>query len=716
MALDERFEPAFSIANTILDKDTGTPLAGGTIETFQDSQRILNKPLFQLTGSPPNYSYVQLPNPVLINAAGQPEDAAGNPVVPYYFPFDANGDIELYHLVVKNVGGVEQYTRDAVPSLTDTNDPTREDNSIKNELTNSQFVEVNFNGKQPITYTFVAAPSEVINIAPGWDIVVTGTGSLTLTRVSVAGSANIVTNPPYVLNILASNLTTVFLRQRLSNNPGIWTSGFISGYFIAESQDVNQHTIELSYQSSSGGPVTEIASTVASSGGFSEAKGTVELTDSTNPSNADTGFADIIVSIPGTSHIRVSSFQVVGLNTNEQGVLYDEDTVNRQKSLLFNEFKESILLQSKGSILSGWDFALNPFQFNSLMLTTPVGTVASYIADQTILRTETANSIGVQKASGNSGLVLEANAQPQGRLAIIQYIHPKTCQAHFTEFMSAAVNAEFFTASGTALKYKVKILSRDSLPPPIGASEPIVSWGVNGPQYSAGWTEISPDIGDLEYAFENEATTHVFNKFKIPASLTFDSMFAVILFTTNPMDNVNSDKIFIRDISLVNNDFAIESNSKTADQVLRECEGYFEKSYATGSLPGAVTAVGAVVHGLSRFVFANLNNWVAFPGLTALPLDLEYKTQKLQPTPTLTIYSRSGVLGNVTIFPQIPNLPNVFIPASAEFAFNSFFAGLNQSDSRNTASALQVGNAGLAQEGFRALMEFQYTVDGRLGI
>lgn len=115
MSIDPRYICASDLELALVDKDTGLPLAGGTISFYSDINRSTLKPIFTISGSPPNYSFVQLPNPSILNGAGQFVDGTGNVVVPYYFPFDANGNSELYYITVFNSNSTEQFTREAWP-------------------------------------------------------------------------------------------------------------------------------------------------------------------------------------------------------------------------------------------------------------------------------------------------------------------------------------------------------------------------------------------------------------------------------------------------------------------------------------------------------------------------------------------------------------------------------------------------------------------------
>ena len=64
--LDSRYIPSIAFQQFLVDKDTGLPLSGGYIEFYEDNSRLTPKPVFQLTGSPPNYTYSPLSNPFKI--------------------------------------------------------------------------------------------------------------------------------------------------------------------------------------------------------------------------------------------------------------------------------------------------------------------------------------------------------------------------------------------------------------------------------------------------------------------------------------------------------------------------------------------------------------------------------------------------------------------------------------------------------------------------
>lgn len=119
MAIDTRYMAASDFPSFFIDKDSGLPLAAGTITFFSDINRGIPKPVFQITGSPPDYTFIELPNPLTLSAVGTivSPGPGGVEIIPYFFPYDINGDVENYYYVVQNSGSVLQTSVPNVPGL-----------------------------------------------------------------------------------------------------------------------------------------------------------------------------------------------------------------------------------------------------------------------------------------------------------------------------------------------------------------------------------------------------------------------------------------------------------------------------------------------------------------------------------------------------------------------------------------------------------------------
>jgi hypothetical protein len=140
MNLDPRYLIAPALEQFYIDKKTGLPLAKGKITFYKDNQRTIDglKSIYKLSGAPPNYSYVELPNPLTLSAVGTIQDDNGNNVLPFYFPYDEQGNLELYYVTVYSSDGVLQFTREGWPNTS--LDNSKNEGNITNFIPNGQFL------------------------------------------------------------------------------------------------------------------------------------------------------------------------------------------------------------------------------------------------------------------------------------------------------------------------------------------------------------------------------------------------------------------------------------------------------------------------------------------------------------------------------------------------------------------------------------------------
>lgn len=105
-----------SLQEIFIDDSTGEPLAGGIVTFYQDDNRTVKQPVYEISGTPPNYTYSPLPNPIFLSIYGVFVDGSGNDVLPYYYPFDTNGVQSLYYITVTDANGNVQFTREGFPN------------------------------------------------------------------------------------------------------------------------------------------------------------------------------------------------------------------------------------------------------------------------------------------------------------------------------------------------------------------------------------------------------------------------------------------------------------------------------------------------------------------------------------------------------------------------------------------------------------------------
>lgn len=344
MTIDTNFIPAFSIETVILDKDTGAPLSGGQVYFEQDNNRGVLKPVYQITGTSPNYTFTQqLPNPMTLSAIGTFQDSLGNPVVPYFFPFDSNFDPELYFVRVESEGAVPQFTREAVPYVNEGSSGGTT-SAFENEISNPQFAEVLFDTEPAnYVYNFNAASMEVVTIAPDWDLVVSSAAAATVTvsQTRPVGSLNIETDPGTLLNITSAGVSRLRLRQRFYGSPNLWGGNYLAGSFLAKTFDGTSVTITMYYSQSNGSlktvPQVITTGTLNGDGNYDVHPGSVLIPSSNSTENFPDAYVDIEFDLPLSVNIEISSIMLAfTADTSVSDIVYDQESLNRQIDHLYH--------------------------------------------------------------------------------------------------------------------------------------------------------------------------------------------------------------------------------------------------------------------------------------------------------------------------------------------------------------------------------------------
>ena len=482
-----------------------------------------------------------------------------------------------------------------------------------NLITNPNFSDVSFNG----SYTYVQGTpgTYTLNVAPGWQLILVGAGTTVLTQGTFAGDSNTFGNPPYYLDVNNTGWTSATLTQTLSNNGAIFAEGAIAVAFTAQSITTSQ-VVTVNYVPN--GPAnskTIFPPTTITLGGFAEYYGAVSLPASKN-NNID-GAANVQLQfvLPPTGEIQLTNIMVVGqsnpLSANftpaaatDQGSVpdYQELSYPQIVNAEFNVYRDSILNHPKDTILTGWNFALNPWQFATKTVTAMAQGTSAYAADQTLILqqeyisssggTDSNISVGQSIDTYNYGLEVKYN-KANNQFALLQYIAPNTVRSYWGQNLSAMVKALISTSNSTMITFKMRLIYIAGLPSSTSDVYPIASWSSTGdPVFAAGVTAIIPQNDPIYTLSSIMPSSFAFNKITLPASTNANMTLGILLYTTSNM--ASGDFIVFNDISLVQNDFAIATNPKTADQVLRECQYYFEKSYDPGVLAGTSTPIGAV--------------------------------------------------------------------------------------------------------------------------
>ncbi len=184
MALDTHYIPMSLWQEYFVDYRTGLPLSGGVITFYKDSSRTTLKNVYQLTGTPTTYAYIDLPNPLILSSQGTIVDALGNDIIPYFKPYDASGKLELYYYTVYASDAAFQFSRQGLPNLTEGTD---NNSDLINYLPNGQFLIHN-----SIPATSTIAEGQITS-----NITYLDTGNSTLERQVGTTAVDLVTFPSF---------------------------------------------------------------------------------------------------------------------------------------------------------------------------------------------------------------------------------------------------------------------------------------------------------------------------------------------------------------------------------------------------------------------------------------------------------------------------------------------------------------------------------------
>lgn len=727
MPLDERYFVTADLEEYFVDKDSGLPLAGGTLTFYRDVARTTPKQVFQLTGAPPNYTYTALPDPVILSSVGTVQDAGGDNVVIYYFPYDAEGNLDLYYIVCRDSNGVEQFTREAWPNITAADNPVNADFPVQNQISNAQFTQVFVNENQSTVYTVSAATNQEFIFAPNWTFVISGTGTVTVQRIAIAGNDNVVTSPPYVLDVtLSGGITDCKLRQRFNVNSGLWASTtneqiFLAGTLIARNENAGTTGIQMIYAESSGGLPVIIVDAAFDNSGYQLLAGVTSavIPTSTNTDMGNDGYVDVYLSFNPSSHVRISSIQVVP-TFNEAGgnfLQYDANSSNREQAFMGDYYIPRLNSRPTASLLTAWDFPLNPFQFAA---SGNIGATAAYIIDQTIALRGASGAVAYARDSVTNGLAL-TTAGTNDAFYLMQYLSGANAKKMIGTRLSVNANAYRTSVSDdvTMRIYLFRAPSTASIPT-LPTSIGTVSTSGAFTLTAAGWTEISRSGLDTATAVLPHVATNPdinntdndmqFTGWEITDStqLSNTQYFAIVV-TFAYADA--STGITINSVSLTPGDIPARPAPQPFNEVIAECEYYYEKSYDQGVYAGAASSNGAIVidQGQSQ----------SGGHINALPLVIPIRYQNIKRVAvTSTFYALDGTSGDVTIsFQQTSNslgTSDVAVSGNWTLANNGMNGFLLSPVDVSTILAFKTPNIGV--QVFEVSTAFHFVADARLGI
>lgn len=647
-----------SLEEYFVDKDTGAPLSGGYVQFWKDADRTDPKLVYQkvATGAldaagNPVYEFEALPDPVQLSAVGTPQNAGGDNIAIYYWPYegtptDSTGVVELYYVAIFNSLGVPQFTREGWPGSGVSSGSGDGSGTAENMLTNPQFADISFSEENGVAYTSAGAETATIPVGADWDLVVTftGVGTVTMTRVPITGVSNRITNPPFSLSVVVgSNISGLFLRQRLQHNPGIWasTDAGVGGYLATYMLLGPASNATISYEPSVGAPTQLLTgnNVAAEYVAFTE---TVQLTPSANTDDGDDGYVDILVTLRPSGTNLITSLQIVPLQDDVDGVEFVQEPVNRQVDHMFNYYNDLLQYKPIPSFLIGWDFPQNPVQFlGPTVAASAIGANKSkYVWDQTIIFQSANSGVGVTSGT-NDAIVLTAAATTQ--MAIIQYIDGQLPRELLTLYLAAHIRAFTNQVGGVPITISLWYTNDASLPNiNAGTNNSLVlTLDANGKPatFNGTWVEVPrSNLGNATFTmaqgtdYTDYGFAHWFNS--SGAGITTAQFFAIVVGTGSvTMGNT----INIQSISLVPGKIPTIPAPQHQSQVVFECQSYYEKSFELNTVPAQNVGVNTGEFSNSQILGAGVST-----RLSQIP----FKVNK-RGTPNITLYNPAAANAEV---------------------------------------------------------------------
>lgn len=610
--LDPRYVVSRDLEPLLVDKDTGAPLANGFVYFYKDDSRNVLKPVYELTGAPPNYTYTALPNPIRLSALGTIQNNNGDNVALYYYPWSStavDAVLEEYYVVVQNSLAVPQFTRQAWPNyFGEQGGGNTSGIYLPNLIANPQFAFISFVPGSPLTISSAGAGTVVTPIAPEWSLSVTfsAAGSLTVAQTPVAGTSQLPTNPPYTLDITPiSNVTVVNLIQTLNHTPDIWSpaTGGANGFVATNITLGNNTTATITYapsQLTAGNPQTLLSETNLT-GGPKQYSNTVQLLPAANTDTGANGYVNINISLSPTVPSSITSVQVVGIESNITNVPYQQVPIRYQQADLIDVIVPDLAYKPIPSYLIGWDFALNPAQFlgPTLAASAAGANTSRYVWDQTIVFQSANNGPAVSRGT-NGCLTITATNTTQ--FALVQYAEQNVARMILNDRNS--VNVAAFSNKVGGLQATISLwYTTDGALPSCAANNSLVATltAAGKPAtFNGNWTEVPRSgLGDAVFTIGASPNTTNFNNYGFSgwdlngiAATNTATFFAIVIGTASlPATNVaNFDSI-----SLVPGNVPTRPAPETGGIALARCERYYEMSFNTGTIPATGVITGSVI-------------------------------------------------------------------------------------------------------------------------
>ena len=617
---------------------------------------------------------------------------------------------------------VENYS----PSANSVPEPGGSSSSSENQITNPQFATVNFIG------SLVIGTAGTYDIAPGWQLIAAGSGTVTVSQDTYIGSdwtADSQTNAPYGLSIIKNGFTSVILRQTFHGNGALWTGAQSLGAegpgvafnVTASADDPVTLTANITYSDLSTASLLNQALLTTNNDYFTS----TPILESFNTDSPDVAYTQLNIVMTSSSTYHITSVQLVG-QTVVGEIPYIQTTLERQKDEEFNVYNAELQYKPIPSYLTGWDFPLNPAQFGDTVVVAGLGTSASqYVWDQT-LAFQTADALTITRDSGTNGIKIATASNSS--FALVQYLTAAQAREILSQRNSVQIQGRVST--GTLVGYVNMYWTTDATLPDatsVGKKSLVSTITAGVPTIGNGtWNKVArPALAnnDAKITLTSTNTAYSFSQFDASATAgkTTATFFAIVI----SFDTMLSTTTAVIDYcSLVGGDIATRPAPQTPDAVLRECQYYYEKSYNTSDVATPTAGVNTV-NGLLNFPmdiaysYTSAAGVINFNAVVANSFSLQWQTTKCN-VPTVYLYSKAGTVANVSL-----TIAGASAAALTDKLVATYWTTINKTtksayylpvtpNGANAIGACSGVNAGAANYNV-AWISVQYVADSRLG-
>lgn len=461
--------------------------------------------------------------------------------------------------------------------------PGNDSETTENQITNPQFSHVNFAPGQIPTFTSTALETP---IAPGWSVVTTGSGTITVEQLQFTGSDGIGTNPSYGIAITNNGFSTVTLRQRFNGNGALWSSQAVALSLTGNASSATAFTATVNYSDAQDVPIL-ISNALQT--GYATYTGSAAMPVSTNTDEPATAWTELDISWVGNVTVNLTSIQLVGQAVPVE-IPYSQVTLEQEANHEFWYYNPKLQYKPIPSYALGWDFAFNPCQeLGTTISAQATGANGStYIADQTILF-QTVNS-GITATVTKAGLNITATATTS--FALIQYLDTPTTYELLHQRLSTYIKV---SKTGAALTGNIRLYWTATSPLPVVTTPDydslVTAITTGNPTVLGTWTEVPRSnlgLAQFPVSTASGAAPVMFSGWDATAVNTSAAVYFAIVVTFGTM--TMADVLTVNCISLCGGDIATRPAPLTLQQTREGLGYYYETSFPAGPASGALSS------------------------------------------------------------------------------------------------------------------------------